>query len=170
MSYIKQNFTSGQTLKAEHLNHMEDGIEAIANNVQIKKAVFTDRQSVYEFLLENHEKTIYIGCKMTGYPWRVKFIPQIMGYRENADVDPTIFAFTLVELNMFIHGAVASDLPLLVPSCIQINESTTRYLFDPQFGMDTDDITVEVPPSVQELPDAYWSAANVEMTAYYFSE
>lgn len=27
MSYTKQNFVSGQILKAEHLNHMEDGIE-----------------------------------------------------------------------------------------------------------------------------------------------
>ena len=26
MTYIRQNFTSGQTLKADHLNHMEEGI------------------------------------------------------------------------------------------------------------------------------------------------
>lgn len=28
MSYTKQNFVSGQILKADHLNAMEDGIEA----------------------------------------------------------------------------------------------------------------------------------------------
>lgn len=33
--YIKQNFTSGQILKAEHLNHMEDGIESNANAVTL---------------------------------------------------------------------------------------------------------------------------------------
>lgn len=31
--YIKQNFTKGQTLKADHLNHMEDGIASVAERV-----------------------------------------------------------------------------------------------------------------------------------------
>lgn len=30
MSYTKQNFVSGQILKADHLNNMEDGIVAVA--------------------------------------------------------------------------------------------------------------------------------------------
>lgn len=34
MSYVKQNFVKGQVLKAEHLNHMEDGIAAAAVGVQ----------------------------------------------------------------------------------------------------------------------------------------
>ena len=34
MSYEKQNFVKGQILKAEHLNHMEDGIAAAAVGVQ----------------------------------------------------------------------------------------------------------------------------------------
>jgi len=29
MGYIKQNFVSGQTLKADHLNHIEEGIASI---------------------------------------------------------------------------------------------------------------------------------------------
>lgn len=33
MSYTKQEFVSGQILKAEHLNNMEDGIESNANAV-----------------------------------------------------------------------------------------------------------------------------------------
>lgn len=33
MSYTKQNFVSGQVLKAEHLNNMENGIEANASAV-----------------------------------------------------------------------------------------------------------------------------------------
>ena len=33
MSYTKQNFKDGQTLKAEHLNHMEDGIVNLENAV-----------------------------------------------------------------------------------------------------------------------------------------
>ena len=169
MSYIKQGFASGQTLKADHLNHMEEGIEAIANNVQIKKAVFTDRQSVYEFLLENHEKTIYIGCQMTGYAFAVKFIPQVQSSyagTENHRID----SFTLVELNMFIKGYTGSADPVIVPSCIQIDENTTHYLFDPKIGFNSNEISVVEGGSVNEMPDAYWSAMNVEMTAYYFSE
>lgn len=33
MSYEKQNFVNDQTLTADHLNHIEDGIEAIDNNI-----------------------------------------------------------------------------------------------------------------------------------------
>ena len=33
MTYQKQNFADGQVLKAEHLNHMEDGIEAVTNKI-----------------------------------------------------------------------------------------------------------------------------------------
>ena len=33
MSYEKQNFEDGAVLKAEHLNHIEDGIETVADNV-----------------------------------------------------------------------------------------------------------------------------------------
>ena len=137
--------------------------------ISIKKAVFTDRQSVYDFLLDNHERTIYIGAKMTGYPFRVKFIPQVMSYADG-EYNRTIHSFNLVEVNMFICDDSATDLPTIVPSCIQIDENTTHYLFDPKLGIDTDDVTVVSPSSVQELPDAYWSMMNVELTAYYFSE
>ena len=170
MSYERLGFVSGQKLKAEHLNHMEDGIEAIANNVQIKKIVFTDRPSLWEFLLENHDKTIYIGCKMTGYP-RIKFIPQIESTGCGGMSDNWIIkGFTLVEVNMFICDDADSDIPTLVPSCIRINDNTTHYLFDPKIGIGSNDVTIAKPSQVQELPDAYWSMMNVELTAYYFSE
>lgn len=31
MAYEKQNFTNGQTLTAEHLNHIEDGLHELSN-------------------------------------------------------------------------------------------------------------------------------------------
>ena len=37
MSYIKQNFTKGQTLKADHLNHIELGIEALDSEISTMK-------------------------------------------------------------------------------------------------------------------------------------
>lgn len=37
MSYVKQNFEKGQILKADHLNHMEDGIAQLASEVEAPK-------------------------------------------------------------------------------------------------------------------------------------
>ena len=37
MSYVKQNFEKGQILKADHLNHMEDGIAQLASEVETPK-------------------------------------------------------------------------------------------------------------------------------------
>ena len=40
--YIKQNFISGQILKAEHLNHMEDGIEQLSEGMALKSDIPSD--------------------------------------------------------------------------------------------------------------------------------
>lgn len=37
MSYVKQNFEKGQILKADHLDHMEDGIAQLASEVETPK-------------------------------------------------------------------------------------------------------------------------------------
>ena len=42
MSYIKQNFEDNQVLTAEQLNHMEDGIEAVSNEVEELRALSGD--------------------------------------------------------------------------------------------------------------------------------
>lgn len=39
MSYKKQNFKDGQVLKAEHLNHIEDGIYSKVRGTGIKAIV-----------------------------------------------------------------------------------------------------------------------------------
>ena len=48
-SYEKQNFVRGQILKAEQLNHMEDGIEQLseweANDFINKEVIFTKTNS-----------------------------------------------------------------------------------------------------------------------------
>ena len=33
MSYTKQNFVKGQTLKADHMNHIEDGISTLSEEI-----------------------------------------------------------------------------------------------------------------------------------------
>lgn len=34
MTYTKQNFISGQTLKAEHMNHIENGISQLSEDIE----------------------------------------------------------------------------------------------------------------------------------------
>ena len=44
-NYEKQNFVSGQILKAEHLNHMEDGIGYLSEEIgTYKKIVVQDTE------------------------------------------------------------------------------------------------------------------------------
>lgn len=50
MSYEKQNFVSGQILKAEHLNHMEDGIEANEQAVaQLSEEIAPLKETLSQF-------------------------------------------------------------------------------------------------------------------------
>lgn len=57
MSYTKQEFVSGQILKAEHLNHMENGIESNTNAVA----------SLSEEIDRNAEFTVNVLCPPDGY-------------------------------------------------------------------------------------------------------
>lgn len=156
MSYNKLGFTSGQTLKADHLNYMESGIEAIANNVQIKKIVFTDRPSIYNWLLENYKKVIYINVITSICPWYVKFIPHY--YYIGDDV-----GFGLVQINSFGDKT-------LVPSSIQITDSSVTYTVDETINIEQDGTVVGEHVVSQTVPDEYWSSLNIECTAYYFDE
>ena len=47
MSYEKQNFVENQILTADHLNHIEDGIENLANSISL--GIHTDG-AVYVFI------------------------------------------------------------------------------------------------------------------------
>lgn len=54
MAYQKQNFTDGQVLTAEHLNHIEDGISAMDEVVLID----TSTQKKYVLYVNNGELRI----------------------------------------------------------------------------------------------------------------
>ena len=41
MSYVKQNFTNGNVLTAEHLNHIEEAIVDLYNNIPVEEEVIT---------------------------------------------------------------------------------------------------------------------------------
>ena len=46
MSYVKQNFASGNILKADHLNHIEDGIATLANNHVVDLVMFMGQSNM----------------------------------------------------------------------------------------------------------------------------
>ena len=54
MAYQKQNFTDGQVLTAEHLNHIEDGISAMDEVVLID----TSTQKKYVLYVNSGELRI----------------------------------------------------------------------------------------------------------------
>ena len=54
MAYQKQNFTDGQVLTAEHLNHIEEGISAMDEVVLID----TSTQKKYVLYVNNGELRI----------------------------------------------------------------------------------------------------------------
>lgn len=79
MSYIKQGFTSGQTLKADHLNYIEDGIEAISSSAGDKVIILETTQhnstsSIYYFYNgENLDGDFVLDCLLSGYQFIVKY-------------------------------------------------------------------------------------------------
>lgn len=59
MSYKKQNFTDGQVLKAEHLNHIEDGIYSKVRGNGIK-AIVKLTQEEYDAMASHSADTLYV--------------------------------------------------------------------------------------------------------------
>lgn len=161
MSYNKLGFASGQTLKADHLNHMESGIEAIANNVQIKKIVFTNRDSMYQWLLDNDSKVIYCNVISTQNPWHVKLL--VHRFVEDMSNPTDGVGFGLVQINSFNGNT-------LVPSSIQITDSHTTYVIDEVINIDADGTVTGEYKEPIIIPDEYWPALQIEFTVYYFAE
>lgn len=74
MSYEKLGFEKGQVLKAEHLNHIEDGIANIDNKVIILET--TNRYNngnEYYYNGENVDGEFVLDCLLSGYQFVVKY-------------------------------------------------------------------------------------------------
>ena len=80
MSYVKQNFTKGQILSYEHLNHMEDGIEAAcaasgssgANVIILETTSGDNRGKYYYYNGEVVAVDFLTDCLMSGYQVIIK--------------------------------------------------------------------------------------------------
>lgn len=56
MSYQKQNFTKGQTLKADHMNHIEEGIKANADAVEANANAILANEAAIKLVASGTEK------------------------------------------------------------------------------------------------------------------
>ena len=162
MSYNKLGFTSGQTLKAEHLNHMEDGIEAASGGISIKKVVFTDRPSLWAWLQANYTKisNVKLWSNVSQCVDDMAFI----GHRQidkNESVPSRFSFYTSYPQNS------ATDLYITV-SRVEVYEDRCVMDIYTQHNVVKD--TTEKEGQSQTVPDAYWSAMGIEVTIYYFAE
>lgn len=63
MAYEKQNFEKGQILRADHLNHMEDGIESnslpivLDTSLKISGAA-ADSKAVGDIIIQEHNRAV----------------------------------------------------------------------------------------------------------------
>lgn len=92
MAYERQNFTNGQVLTAEHLNHIEQGIE------DAHDAAVTDEQiaaAVAAYMAENPAsparvaEVVLLAAAWTGNASPYSQVVQIDGVTENSQVDLT---------------------------------------------------------------------------------
>lgn len=75
MSYNKLGFTSGQTLKAEHLNHMEEGIANAGRGLKVlevttieelySKVIVLDNPVFFKLFSDEFKTTVDLGDSMT---------------------------------------------------------------------------------------------------------
>lgn len=163
MSYEKLGFTSGQTLKAEHLNHMEDGIEAVASGLSIKKIAFTDRPSLWEWLQSNWDNAF--RCKITLADGSVITNLSVATlFHDTGEI--SYVQFHDVMLNASYMG---TD---YFAHTINITNYNTTMDTKTNIRVNKADGTVigEGSTDYAEIPDEYWSAMGTEVTIYYFDE
>lgn len=78
MSYTKQGFAQNQILKADHLNHIEDGIAFLAKNNVVDLAIFMGQSNMAGR-----------GVTSTAHPEKAPTVPEGHGYEFKAISDPT---------------------------------------------------------------------------------
>ena len=84
MSYQKQNFTNGQVLTAEHMNHIEDGIYQVVNRLAEMQASMDGRVTLGEV---NLLATGWVG---TESPYSQVVTISGVTDRTQVDLKPTI--------------------------------------------------------------------------------
>ena len=68
MSYVKQTFNEGDKLKAEHLNHIEDGLYTVDNNVKSIKTELKETADISEaanVFSDNFRDALYLSRILT---------------------------------------------------------------------------------------------------------
>lgn len=105
--YIKQGFTSGQILKAKHLNYMEEGISILSQNVANISASLNNNDSInfYDPSLQTNE-TIAPHYYVAGVPYTSTNYDAMWNCTAPIPVKPnTVYTVGLVPAYHYVYGS-----------------------------------------------------------------
>ena len=128
--------------------------------IPVKKAVFTDRPSLWEWLSDDYSKVIYCNVINSQYPWYTKYMVHAYGYSSSTG---QFDGFGLVQINSFGGHT-------LVPSTIQITNTDVILTVDEHIDINADNTVTGMRREPTTIPDEYWSTMGIKVTIYYFDE
>ena len=142
---------------------MESSIEAIANNVQIKKIVFTDRPSLWTWLQANYTKISNV--KLWTSASQCIDDMHFIGHGDVGANQPKRFSFYTI----YPQNSVSSF--ILTASRVEVYDNECKIYIHSKFDILNDIASNDASqPQDQTIPDEYWSAMGIEATIYYFDE
>ena len=132
---------------------------AVDGGITIKKIVFTDRPSLWAWMLENGSKVQSVELTqqgMTAGMFDVRFV-----YSGTSIISISLSAV----FSLFATGGLS-----LVINTVSVSSSSTMVSLDRKILVDAEGITIQSFPSASELSDEYWAALGTQVTVYYYSE
>ena len=97
MAYEKQNFMVGQVLKAEHLNHMEDGIAALAMfsgdgyDIEGSIVAYDNGTGILDNIVFNRTWSEFVEMIQSGITPTIKAVYRNVGFYEETGEEILIY-------------------------------------------------------------------------------
>ena len=140
----------------------DSSIGVLRDGVAIKKIVFTDRPSFYQWLLLNYHKSIYCNIIWDRYPHNTRFIVhRCVQWIDGMPVPSEEPEFELVQIAAMPHVT-------LIPSYAQITSTHVTYRVDEYINVNPDGTVTGESHASGTLSDEDWEYMNVRITVHYF--
>lgn len=141
----------------------DDGNVELRGGVTVRKITFTDRESLYQWLLLNYHKTIHCSIINDEYPWYVRFMVHRVVQGSEGDWHPGVDTeFSLVQISAFPSVT-------LVPSYIRITSDHTEYISDEYININSDGSVIGTNKEPIIVSDEQWRSLNTNAIVYYFA-
>lgn len=140
----------------------DSSIGVLRDGVVIKKIVFTDRPSFYQWLLLNYHKSIYCNIIWDRYPHNTRFIVhRCVQWVDGMPVPSEVPEFELVQI-------AALPSVTLIPSYARVTDTDVSYRVDEYIKINSDGSVTGEPRALGTLNDEDWEYMNVRVTVHYF--